>query len=205
MTSDLTPIPQPPNTSTTPPQAPRAGERVLAGMAVIIGTILVLAAYSPRFTSRPLEYRQGEAFAYRIDLNRADRSELMQAPGIGPKRADAIIADRTAVGDFQSPDDLDRVKGVGRKLLEQAAPHLTVNGTTTPTKSTRTGKLKPGDPPIDINTASETELQRLPGIGPAMAKLIIEARPFTSVDELDRVKRIGPATLEKLRPFVMVK
>lgn len=173
-------------------------------MAVVIGTILVLAAYSPRFTGRPLDHRPGEAFAYRIDLNRADRSELMQVPGIGPGRADAIIAQRNANGEFGTPNDLDRVKGVGPKLLEQIKPHVIVNGTP-PTKSTSTGKLKPGDPPLDINAVPETELQRLPGIGPAMAKRIVEARPFTSVNDLDRVKGIGPATLEKLRPFVFVK
>jgi len=128
----------------------------------------------------------------------------MQVPGIGPGRADAIIAQRNAAGEFGTPNDLDRVKGVGPKLLEQVKPHVIANGTP-PTKSTATGKLKPGDPPLDINAASEAELQRLPGIGPAMAKLIVEARPFTSVNDLDRVKRIGPATLEKLRPFVMVK
>lgn len=207
MTSDPTPVPQPPiapSAPTAPPQAPRAGERVLAGLAVVIGTILVLAAYSPRFTSRPLEYRQGEAFAYRIDLNRADRSELMQVPGIGPGRADAIIAQRNTAGEFGTPNDLDRVKGIGPKLLEQVKPHVIANGTPA-TKPTATGKLKPGDPPLDINAVSETELQRLPGIGPAMAKRIVEARPFTSVDDLDRVKGIGPATMEKLRPFVMVK
>lgn len=204
MTTDPTPVPLPTTIPTAPPQAPRAGERVLAALAFIVGTILVLAAYSPRLTNRPLELRRGEAFTYSIDLNRADRSELMQAPGIGPKRADAIIANRTSVGDFKTPDDLDRVKGFGPKLLEQATPHITAKGSPS-TKSTGTGKLKPGDPPIDINTASEAELQRLPGIGPAMAKSIVEARPFTSVNDLDRVKRIGPATLEKLRPFVMVK
>lgn len=201
MTADPTPSPQP---APTPSQAPQAGERVLAGMAVIVGTILVLAAYSPRFTARPLDHRPGEAFAYRIDLNRADRTELMQVPGIGPGRADAIIAKRNTDGEYGTPNDLDHVKGFGPKLLEQIKPHVIANGTPA-TKPPATGKLKPGDPPLDINTASESELQRLPGIGPAMAKRIVEARPFTSVDDLDRVKGIGKVTLEKLRPFVMVK
>ena len=201
MTPPPTPVPVPP---APPLQAPRAGERVLAGLAVIVGTILVLAAYSPRFTARPLDHRPGEAFAYRIDLNRADRSELMQVPGIGPGRADAIIAQRNAAGEFGTPNDLDRVKGIGPKLLEQVKPHVIANGTPA-TKPTATGKLKPGDPPLDINAVSESELQRLPGIGPALAKRIVEARPFTSVNDLDRVKGIGTVTLEKLRPFVMVK
>jgi competence protein ComEA len=202
MTVPETPSPDP--VLKSQPPTPRSGERVLAGMAVVIGSILLLAAYSPRFNTRPLDYRPGGAFTYRIDLNRADRSELMQVPGIGPGRADAIIAKRNSDGEYGTPNDLDGVKGFGPKVLEQITPHVIANGTPT-TKSTSTGKLKPGDPPIDINTASEPELQRLPGIGPAMAKRIMEARPFTSVDDLDRVRGIGPATMDKLRPFVMVK
>jgi competence protein ComEA len=69
-------------------------------------------------------------------------------------------------------------------------------------------KIQPGDPPIDVNAATAEELQRLPGIGPVTAQAIIAAReqsPFRSVEDLDRVKRIGPKTVEKLRPFVVVK
>ena len=62
--------------------------------------------------------------------------------------------------------------------------------------------------PIDLNTAGETALATVPGIGPRRAAAIVadrEARgPFASVDDLDRVRGIGPATVEKLRPFVTV-
>jgi competence protein ComEA len=61
---------------------------------------------------------------------------------------------------------------------------------------------------ININTATETELQRLPGIGQKRAADILANRrlqgPFRSVDDLDRVKGIGPATLEHLRPFITI-
>ena len=62
---------------------------------------------------------------------------------------------------------------------------------------------------ININAASENELQKLPRIGPAKAKLIIEYRNakgnFNSIDELLKVKGIGEKTLEKLKPFIIVE
>lgn len=59
--------------------------------------------------------------------------------------------------------------------------------------------------PLDLNTATVEQLDGLPGIGPALAKRIIEARPFATVDELTRVSGIGPAVLAKLRPLVAAK
>lgn len=58
---------------------------------------------------------------------------------------------------------------------------------------------------LDINKATAAELELLPGIGPEAAKHIIEYRrangPFKSLDDLDKVKGIGPKTIEKLRPL----
>jgi comEA protein len=59
---------------------------------------------------------------------------------------------------------------------------------------------------VNVNTASEQELQLLPGIGEARARAIVEARKarggFKSVDELVEVKGIGEAGLAQMRPFV---
>ncbi len=60
--------------------------------------------------------------------------------------------------------------------------------------------------PININTATAAELDTLPGIGPATAQAIVTDRdahgPFASVDDLARVRGIGPAKLAQLRPLV---
>lgn len=60
---------------------------------------------------------------------------------------------------------------------------------------------------VRINSASASELQQLPGIGPALAQRIVETRSrgrFTSADDLLRVPGIGKAKLAKLRDYVEV-
>ena len=59
---------------------------------------------------------------------------------------------------------------------------------------------------VRLATATETELQTLPGVGPALAQRIISYRAthprLTSVEELDDVPGIGPSLIEKIRPGV---
>lgn len=60
---------------------------------------------------------------------------------------------------------------------------------------------------VDVNRASPAELASLPGIGPSKAEAIIaerEKKPFTSVDDLERVRGIGARTVEDLREKVTV-
>lgn len=60
---------------------------------------------------------------------------------------------------------------------------------------------------LNLNQASEVELQELPGVGPVTAREIVQWReqngPFSTVDALDDIPGIGAKTLEKLRPFLV--
>lgn len=65
------------------------------------------------------------------------------------------------------------------------------------------GNLPEGET-LSLNQASLSELQRLPGIGPALAERIVNGRPYASIMDLLSVSGIGPATLERLRPFLEI-
>jgi competence protein ComEA len=70
------------------------------------------------------------------------------------------------------------------------------------------GGVPTPDAPIDLNTASETDLDALPGVGPATAQAIVQHRDevggYTSVDQLLDVPGIGPSKRERIRPLVRV-
>lgn len=57
---------------------------------------------------------------------------------------------------------------------------------------------------VNINTATDKEMESLPGIGPSLAERIIAGRPYRSINELDRVKGIGIRQVERLRQMVTV-
>lgn len=214
----------------TKPGMPRSAQLALGVFLAITLGLLAFRGYGNGFGAHPTE----RVSAPITDLNRADRAELEQVPGIGPTLAKEIEDHRKKKGPFKSVDELRQVKGMGPVTLDKVRPflHVEVTGippvedsttpeplvlerkpTSTPNApspraSGGTKKLQPGDPPIDVNAAGLDELTRLPGIGPVTAQHIIAARaerPFRTLSDLDRVKGIGPKTLEKIQPFIVLK
>lgn len=59
--------------------------------------------------------------------------------------------------------------------------------------------------PINVNTASIEQLQNIPEVGPAIAKDIVAGRPYTTPEDLKRVRGIGDKTFEKMKPRVIVE
>ena len=62
---------------------------------------------------------------------------------------------------------------------------------------------KSAAPLVDINSASQKELEGLKGVGPATAKKIIDGRPYKSVDELSKAG-LNAKAIESIKPFVTV-
>jgi DNA uptake protein ComE-like DNA-binding protein len=143
-----------------------------------ISTVDSARAYTPTGTRTPLTW--GEA----IDINDADESVLVSLPGIGPSTAINVVLERQAFGEYQTTLELRRASGIGKKSVQKLGLLIAVNNPAP-------------RPPIFLNHASERVLERLPGVGPVLAKRIHDARPFGSFSQLNGVRGIGAKTIAK--------
>ncbi len=153
-----------------------------------------------------------------VDINNASEKELEGLKGVGSATAKKIVANRP----YQTVDELSKA-GLSAKTIEglkpfvtvgkaQAAPVTTVadktKATGDKTKTTVTEKkmevqTRVAAGLIDINSASEKELEGLKGVGSATAKKIMANRPYQTVDELSKAG-LSAKTIEGLKPSVTV-
>jgi competence ComEA-like helix-hairpin-helix protein len=132
------------------------------------------------------------------DINSADEATLAAHPVIGPRGAKAIIAARP----FATLDDLSRLQGISAAHIEHiraavVPPALAI-------ESPAPDRVGPDHGRVDINTADLKTLESLPGVGPDLAPAIIAARPFKTMDELDRIQGISAERLEQVRAELTV-
>ncbi len=137
-----------------------------------------------------------------------DVTGKVRRPGIVVLDVGARVVDalKAAGGEREGVDlgtlNLARVLVDGEQSVV-GAPQATV-------PSAPAGSETPGAPPtlVNLNTATQAELETLPDVGPVTALAIVTWRDqhggFTSVDELLEVDGIGDVTLQKLAPYVTV-
>ncbi len=125
--------------------------------------------------------------------------ERDQADGEDSARKDGSARDRDGKNGDGQGDNTSRNDALKKDKAKRGTPD-TKHPTRDAQPVARSGKL------IDVNTATQAELELLPDIGPALAKRIIEYRTkhgaFTNLAALDKVSGIGSKTLEKLKDRV---
>ncbi|MFL5448764.1 MAG: ComEA family DNA-binding protein [Gemmatimonadales bacterium] len=183
------------------------------------GQVQLLGALKPASpgAQRDSALRQGRPLGptERINVDLASPTELTRLPKVGIRLAKLIVADRQAHGPFTSLAGLDRVSGIGPGLLKILSAHVAFSGAAglprSPSSATAVTAptAQSGASPLDLNTASISELDALPGIGPSKAAAILQYRErqgrFSTVDELERVSGFGPAAISRLRDQLVAR
>lgn len=108
-------------------------------LAAMGGTWRIAAAAPPSAVAtleaeRPAERpakKSAKELTGKLNLNTATEEQLVLLPGIGPAKAERIVAWRKRNGGFRRTADLRRVKGFGYKTFKRLEPFLTIKGETT--------------------------------------------------------------------------
>ena len=133
-----------------------------------------------------------------VDLNSAKQATLEEVPGVGPAYAKKIVAGRP----YKSIDDLAKA-GIPSSTIRKIRSLVTVSGEQRPYKVAKPVTDDAANARTDLNSAKESELEEVPGIGSAYAKKIVAGRPYKSVDDLSKAG-IPAATIAKIRPLVSI-
>lgn len=96
------------------------------------GTILPRAASNEKVLQTPPPVRAkasvaADVWVQKLDLNSATREELMELPGIGEARAEAILEYRAENGKFYGVEELLNITGIGEKSLEKLRGYVMVD------------------------------------------------------------------------------
>ncbi|MHB8958924.1 MAG: helix-hairpin-helix domain-containing protein [Candidatus Limnocylindrales bacterium] len=210
----------------SPPDEERRGRpwlvvaAVLAAVAVGVGALLAAAKPAPSgdvggiaITEAGVADKGGSSSAAPASASRllvVEVSGAVARPGVFRLPAGSRVADAIdAAGGYGPRVDVraaDRVLNLAAPLEDGQKVHVPDRDEAgaPPAGSGAPGPNPTAGGPVDLNRATETELDALPGIGPATAAKIIAGRPYASIDDLASRKVVGAATLAKIRALVTV-
>lgn len=202
---------------------PFVKEHFLALLIAFVGVVFLAYGFASLYYERPVEeditFSPKETASDQEEKTRktivVDVSGAVKNPGVYslPEKSrvqDAILE----AGGLAATVDQQRVAQMlnlaaplidGAKLyIPVAGEQMTTSGAVSGNSFEATAVAGASTQLININTASHTELESLPGIGEVTAGKIIENRPYGTIEELLEKKAVGQATFEKIKDQVRV-
>jgi DNA uptake protein ComE-like DNA-binding protein len=174
-----------------------------------VAIFLTIAAFALGVSALASSGPGGQASGTKVDLNSASEKDLETLPGVGAATAKKIIAGRP----YSSASDLSKA-GVSAATIQKITPLVTFGNAAAAAAPAKSTASKPAasakqaassEPaaPVDLNSASEKDLETLPGVGAATAKKIVAGRPYSSASDLAKAG-VSAATIQKITPLVTV-
>ncbi|MFL5570968.1 MAG: ComEA family DNA-binding protein [Gemmatimonadaceae bacterium] len=101
----------------------------------------------------------------------------------------------------------DTATAIADTAARQTASTTTSSPTAATTGTTASGTASGTIVPININTATDAEILRIPGVGPRMLREFKEYRPYTSIEQFRREigKYVDKAEVARLEQYIVIK
>lgn len=201
---------------------------LLISAAFILGTGVISANAAKKADTQ-------KSLVVLVDINNATQKELEGIKGVGAATAKKIIAGRpyksvdelskagikqkaidamkpfVTVGNAQAASVTATAKKAADKITAPVSTATTdlTNATkkvktTAKSASTAAAKLAPGTK-ININTADQAVIEKLPEIGPVKAKAIIAGRPYKSIEDVMKIPGIKEKTFGAIKDYITVQ
>lgn len=179
---------------------------MIGGVSILLIAISIVLLVKSVQTTTPIQFSasSGEATqSAKVSLITVDIEGAVAKPGLyqlptGSRVEDAIVLAGNITSDIDAVQFSQTINRA-TKLVDGAKLYIPTKGETISNNIVRHDTVPSTASLVNINSASQVELESLPGVGPVTAKKIIEGRPYQTLEELVTKKAVSQSLFQKLQ------